>query len=113
MPQLLLTLGLIVIGWFLIIRPQQTRLKQQRRMVESLAVGDTVVTAGGIHGTVTELSDDTVQVEVAAGVELTLARGAIGRRISEQPAVAADHVEDDVPTRISNSGDSPTGEVTP
>ena len=113
MPQLLLTLALIAIGWFLIIRPQQTRLKRQRLMVESLTLGDTVVTAGGIHGTVTKLSEDTVQVEVAAGVELTLARGAIGRRISEQLAVEADHVEDDVPTRFSKPGDSPTGGATP
>ena len=95
MPQLLLTLVLIGIGWFLLIRPQQARVRAQRTMVESLEVGDRIITAGGIHGKITELSDETATVDVAEGVSLTVARAAIGRRINEPAAEAADQVEEE------------------
>lgn len=81
MAPLLLTFLFIGIGWFIIIRPQQERARAQRATVASLAVGDCVVSAGGIHGTVTELTTETVGLEVAPGVVLTLARPAIARRI--------------------------------
>ncbi|MCU1496440.1 MAG: yajC [Acidimicrobiales bacterium] len=81
MPQLLLTFVLIGIGWFLLIRPQQARLREQKALVASLAVGDSVITAGGIHGTLTAVDSETVRIDVAPGVELTLARAAVSRRL--------------------------------
>jgi preprotein translocase subunit YajC len=81
LPALLLTLLLVGVGWFLILRPQQQRLKEQRAMVEALAPGDQVITAGGIHGTLTEVTPETVRIEVAPQVVLTLARPAIARLV--------------------------------
>lgn len=81
MPQLILTILLIAVGWFFLIRPQQARIRAQREMVESLEVGDQVVTAGGIHGTITSIDVETVQLQVAPAVELTVARPAVMRRL--------------------------------
>lgn len=81
MAPLLLTFLFIGIGWFIIIRPQQERARAQRATVATLAVGDRVISAGGIHGTLTAVTEETVGLEVAPGVVLTLARPAIARRI--------------------------------
>src|SRR5690349_4020598 len=54
----------------------------RRALIASVGVGDEVVTTGGIHGTVRTLGDDTVELEIAPGVVVTLARGAIAGRLS-------------------------------
>ncbi len=82
MPQLLLTVLLIAIGWFFLIRPQQARVREQRAMVADLKVGDRVISAGGIHGVVASVADTTVDLQVAPEVVLTLARAAVVRRLS-------------------------------
>jgi preprotein translocase subunit YajC len=97
--QLLITVVLIAIGWFLLIRPQQVRIREQRAMVATLEVGDRVVTAGGIHGTVRSVADETVAVEVTAGVELTVARAAIVRRLDDAPSRTPDPDPEDSVTR--------------
>ena len=84
MAPLLLAIFFIVIGYFIILRPQQERLRAQRQIVESLAVGDRVITAGGIHATITEVAEETVRIAVAPDVELTLARPAIARRLDPE-----------------------------
>lgn len=76
---LVLTLLFIGIGWYIILRPQQQRLKDQRNMQTHLAVGDQVVSAGGIHGTLTVVDEETVQMVIAPGVAITLARPAVVR----------------------------------
>lgn len=80
MPALLLTLLFVGIGWYLIIRPQQQRVRQQQATIAALQVGDRVITAGGIYGTLVEVDDETVRIEVAPDTVLTLARPAIARR---------------------------------
>ena len=67
--------------WVLMIRPQQQRVRQAREMTAALDVGDEVVTAGGIYGTVTEADTDILSVEVAPGVVLRVLRGAIAQRV--------------------------------
>ena len=68
--------------WVLMIRPQQQRVRQTREMTASLEVGDEVVTAGGIYGTITDADGDILSVEVAPDVELRVLRGAIAQRVS-------------------------------
>ena len=85
MAPLLLTLLLIAIGWYFIVRPQQVRLREQREMVRSLEVGDRVITAGGFHGTLTEVDDETVVIRLGPDMEATLARPAISRRLHDEP----------------------------
>ncbi len=87
----LLPLVLIfVIFWFLLIRPQQKKMKQHRAMVDSLKRGDKVVTAGGIMGTVTKIiSDSETQVEIAENVRIRVVRHTITDVLSKPDPAAA------------------------
>jgi preprotein translocase subunit YajC len=69
---------IFVIMWFLIIRPQQRRVKTHQEMIKNVRRGDTVVTAGGIVGKVTRVTDDPeIEVEIADGVKVRLVRSMI------------------------------------
>jgi preprotein translocase subunit YajC len=68
---------MFVVMYFLMIRPQQKRAKEQKQMMDALAKGDEVVTAGGILGKVTKVSDTYVTVEVAANTEVTFQKHAV------------------------------------
>jgi preprotein translocase subunit YajC len=72
-------IGIALIFWLLVIRPQSRRQRELQRMQSSLEVGDRVMLTSGIHGTLRELGDNTVQVEIAPGVTVTVARGAVGK----------------------------------
>lgn len=74
---LLFPIILIAIMYFLMIRPQMKRAKEHRAMLEKLAVGDEVITNGGIAGTVRSIGESFVNVEVANGVELRVQRAAV------------------------------------
>jgi preprotein translocase subunit YajC len=67
--------------YFLMIRPQQRRSRAQRELIQSIDVGDEVMTIGGMYATVRALDDDRVTLEVAPGVELTFAKSAIARKL--------------------------------
>jgi preprotein translocase subunit YajC len=69
---------IFVVFYFFLIRPQNKRQKEHREMVSNLSVGDEVVTSGGVLGKVTEVKEQFVRVEVAAGVELSVQRHTIG-----------------------------------
>lgn len=69
---------IFAIMYFLIIRPQQQRLKAHREMVDGLRRGDTVVTAGGVIGKVSKVVDESeIQVEIAENVRVKVVRGTI------------------------------------
>ena len=68
---------MFVLLYFLMIRPQMKRAKEQKAMVEALQKGDEVVTTGGIVGKITKLSDQYVTVEVAPNTELVMQRSAV------------------------------------
>lgn len=74
----------LLLMWLLLIRPQQQRIRRQQALVASLGVGDEVVTAGGIFGTITGLDEDTVLLEVSPGVTMRVMRAAISRRAYEE-----------------------------
>jgi preprotein translocase subunit YajC len=63
---------LLVVFYFLLIRPQSKRAKEQREMLSKVAVGDEIATTGGILGKVTEVSEQFLSVEIAAGVNIKL-----------------------------------------
>jgi len=86
--QLLPLVVLAAAFYLLIIRPQQKRQRDHRLLMDSLAVGDRVVTIGGVYGTVSSLDDDRVGVEVATGVVVEFARSAIARKIEDSGADA-------------------------
>jgi preprotein translocase subunit YajC len=66
------------------VRPQRRSLAAHRALLEALNVGDRIVTAGGIHGTVRRLGEETIDVEIADGVVVTLASGAVAHRELEE-----------------------------
>jgi preprotein translocase subunit YajC len=66
--------------FFLIVRPQRRRVTAHRAFVAALELGDDVVTTGGIYGTVRALRGDAVELEIAPGIVITVARAAIAQR---------------------------------
>ena len=66
--------------YFLVIRPQGQRQRQQSQLVASLTEGDRVITAAGIYGTVVGMSGDVVHLRIADGVVIEVAKGAIVQR---------------------------------
>ena len=76
--QILPFIAIFAIMYFLIIRPQQKRIKQHQEMVSSLSRGDTVVTAGGLIGKVVKITNDNdLLVELASDVRVKVVRGTI------------------------------------
>jgi preprotein translocase subunit YajC len=79
--QLVLTLALMVgIFYFLLIRPQQRRARQQRDLVQSLDVGDEVVTIGGMYGVISEIDEDEVTLDVGGGTRIRFVKQAVARK---------------------------------
>ena len=68
---------MFVLLYFLMIRPQMKRAKEQKQMTEALQKGDEIVTSGGIVGRVSEIQDTYVDLEVAAGVQIKVQRAAV------------------------------------
>ena len=68
---------MFVVLYFVMIRPQMKKQKEHRAMIDALAKGDEVATAGGLLGRISKLGDTYVGVEVATGVEIQLQRSAI------------------------------------
>ena len=72
-------IAIFVVFYFLLIRPQQKKAKEARAMLEALEKGNEVVTAGGIVGRITRLTDQYAAIEVAPNIEMTVQRGAISQ----------------------------------
>jgi preprotein translocase subunit YajC len=75
--------SIILIFYFMIIRPQQKRTKERKKLIESMKKGDKVITSGGLYGTVAGLDEKTVLVEIADKVKVKLDRSSIATIISE------------------------------
>jgi preprotein translocase subunit YajC len=89
--QLAPLLLILVVFYFLLIRPQQQRLKAHQDMIKALAKGDTVVTSGGLIGKVRSVAEDEVRVELGPNVEVRVVRGMIAEvRNKGAPAPAND-----------------------
>jgi preprotein translocase subunit YajC len=81
-----MTILLIVPFWLLIIRPQQQSRQAHRAFVAGLAPGERIEGFSGIHGTITEVGEETVEVEIAEGVVVTMARMAVSSYVGEDGA---------------------------
>ena len=81
-------IGLVV--YFFMIRPQQKRTADAKAFRQSLAKGSRVVTIGGLHGLVVDLTEETVVVEVDRGTKLRFDRSAIAREVGNKTAAAPD-----------------------
>ena len=87
---LLLPLLFLVVLYLLLIRPQQRRQKEHQRKVADLQVGNDVVTIGGLHGRITALTDDTMDLLVTDDVVLRYQRSALARIVADDADDADD-----------------------
>jgi len=83
-------IGLVV--YFFMIRPQQKRTADAKNFRQSLAKGSRIVTIGGLHGLVVDLTEDTVVVEVDRGTKLRFDRSAIAREVSTKTTTGSDAI---------------------
>lgn len=74
---IIMIVALILIFYFLMIRPQQKRQKELRRQRESMKEGDRIVTAGGIHGKIQSVRETTFIITIADGVRITIDKGSV------------------------------------
>jgi preprotein translocase subunit YajC len=74
---LLFPIGLVLILYFFMIRPQVKRQKEHKKLVETLAKGDEVITVGGVVGRIMDLNDQVVTLEIADGVNIKVRRAAV------------------------------------
>lgn len=71
---------MLVLFWVLIVLPQRRRRQRQSQLLSELAVGDEVITAGGVYGTVREVADDHVVLEIAPGTRVRVAKASVAVR---------------------------------
>ena len=83
MDGLLIVIVLFGAAWLLLLLPARRRRAQHEAMQDSVDAGDEIITAGGLHGTVTEIDDQTARVEIAPNVVVTLDRRAIAAVATE------------------------------
>ena len=86
----LIIIILFVIAWVVLILPKQRELKRHNAFVQSLAVGDEVMTGSGIYGTLVEVSEAMVLLQVAPGVEIKIARRAIASQVVDPSVTETD-----------------------
>jgi preprotein translocase subunit YajC len=105
---------LAVAFFFLIVRPQRRQMATRKALIARLEVGDDVITAGGIYGTILEMSDTTLVVEIAPGTRITLAREAVSG-VQVPPVAASDEVDlrSDADSSDSRGGDPEVGDRDP
>jgi len=81
----LIQLGLIfVIFYFLLIRPQQKKIREHENMLNAIKKGDKIITGGGVFGTVVKAGGETLTVEIANGIEIVVARSSV-RDMAQTP----------------------------
>jgi preprotein translocase subunit YajC len=78
--QIIFLVGMIAVFYFFMIRPQQKKQNDQKKMIDELKDGDEVVTIGGMHGKVISKDENTVTLSCGGGARLTFDRTAISRR---------------------------------
>jgi preprotein translocase subunit YajC len=77
MSGLLILAILLAAFWFILVRPQRSRAREQQQLVQDLEPGDEIVSAGGIYGTIRQIDGEVLQVEIAPGLTVRMARAAI------------------------------------
>ena len=102
---LLPLVGIALLFWLLMIRPAQRRQRETLRMQSAIEAGDEVMLTSGIFGTVRSIVDDRFEVEIAPGVVVTIARGAVGTVVTKAEL-------SDEPERSDSDGSDTTESTT-
>ena len=96
-----LVVPLVLMGglfYFLLIRPQQRRTRAQRDLASELSIGDEVLTLGGMYGTVRDVDDDSVTVEISPGTNVRTLKQGIARRLTEDEEEFEEEAEEEPDT---------------
>lgn len=99
---------IFVVFYFLLIRPQQKKMKEHRKLISELKRGDRVVTSGGLVGTVARVMDEELEVEIAPGIKVKVVRQMVSSVVSKSDVAArrkaekAEPDEDDVEVEDEN-----------
>lgn len=72
-------IGILLLFYFMIFRPQQKKQSDHRKLMESLSPGDEIISVGGMVGRIVKMSDDFIRIALDDDVEITLQRGAIAK----------------------------------
>ncbi len=70
---------IFVVFWFLLIRPQQKKMKEHRAMLDALQTGEEVATAGGIIGRIGKIEESMITLQIAEGIDVLIQRGTISQ----------------------------------
>ena len=81
---------IFVIFYILMIRPQQTRVKEHQASIAAIKKGDEVITGGGIRGKVTKVTDDEAEVEIAQGIRVRVVKGTLSQVLTKSAKPAND-----------------------
>jgi preprotein translocase subunit YajC len=87
---LIMMASVVAIMYFFMIRPQMRKAKEEKKFIDSIEKGSKVVTLGGIHGKITEVSDNTIMLEIQKDVIIKVEKKAISAeatKVYQQPAV--------------------------
>jgi preprotein translocase subunit YajC len=103
---IILAFGVI---YLLFVRPQKKRQSQQQQMVKELRVGDEVLTAGGIYGTISAVEEDQITVEIAPKTEVRVARRAIAGVTRDEEEETAEAEEGEAPETAEPQADEGSG----
>lgn len=83
-PSLVLIVAMLLMFWFIVIKPAKRRQQRHVQLIESIKEGDQVVTVGGIYGKILKVREESVDLEVAPNLKLKLDRRALRRRQDEK-----------------------------
>ena len=106
---------LMALLWVVLIVPRQREVRRHNALVASLEVGDEIMTGAGIYGTITQLGDDEVWVEIAPDVTIRMAKRAVGSKIEPAPAESSaidltdDLQHDTTDHDVDGTADGPPG----
>ncbi len=81
---ILMMVGMFVVMYFFLLRPQAKRAKEQKKFGETIGAGESIVTTSGIHGKITRVNDDgTLQVDIARGTFIVIERSAVSMELTQ------------------------------
>ncbi len=105
---IILLLALTVLAWVVLILPRQRELKRHQALMGQLAVGDEVMMTSGIYGTIQEIDGEYVQLEIADGLQIKIAKRSVAARV-ETPTSEGSEGSDTEPLDIESPGTDSTG----
>lgn len=105
-----LALPILFIGvlYLLLIRPQQKRTKEHRNLVKGLKAGDDVVTIGGLHGRVVDLTEETMDLEVTDDIIMRFQRSSLAKVVPDDIEVDDEELDDELVDDADDDGDDRT-----